>query len=154
MTAITPENLFIIPPPVSEKDSVVHSSCYRLALSIVRRSATEPVLVAIDNLHYSALLFDDHILFADNSRQLQVNQRNATPVTMEWQFFIAEKRDNNEQHIPMKIRFHSTGLDTVQQQLTVSFYEAMMQIDQLYADNVIPSQPVEVMMQPVPQDNH
>ena len=137
--------VYIVPPVIDEKASVVHSSCYRLALSILRRASNEPVTVPIDAMGYTALIYENRILFSDNSSMISHAEVSGHPVTMEWQFFIAEDRNHNDQHIPMQIRFHSNDLSDTQQQLTGEFYKAMMHIDQQFSEETIPSSSLDVI---------
>ena len=137
--------VYIVPPVIDEKASVVHSSCYRLALSILRRASNEPVTVPIDAMGYTALIYENRILFSDNSSMISHAEVSGHPVTMEWQFFIAEDRNHNDQHIPMQIRFHSNDLSDTQQQLTGEFYKAMMHIDQQFSEEPIPSASLDVI---------
>ena len=139
------KTVYIVPPVISEKASVVHSSCYRLALSILRRASSQPVSVPIDAMGYTALIYENRILFSDNSSMISHADVSGHPVTMEWQFFIAEDRNHNDQHIPMQIRFHSDDLSDIQQQLTGEFYKAMMHIDQQFSEELIPSASLDVI---------
>ncbi|NNJ90174.1 MAG: hypothetical protein HKP55_00745 [Gammaproteobacteria bacterium] len=139
------KTVYIVPPVIDEKASVVHSSCYRLALSILRRASHEPVTVPIDAMGYTALIYENRILFADNSASINHAKLSGYPVIMEWQFFIAEDRNHNDQHIPMQIRFHSDDLTDTQQQLTGEFYKAMMHIDQQFSAEPIPSASLDVI---------
>ena len=139
------KNVYIVPPVIDEKTSVVHSSCYRLASSILSRAQNAPVAVSIDNMNYTALIYENKILFADNSAMINRAEASGHPVTMEWQFFIAEAPDLNEQHIPMRIAFHDNDLHDVQQQLTGEFYKSMMQIDQQYSHEIVPSAALDVI---------
>ena len=146
--------VYIVPPVIDEKASVVHSSCYRLALSILRRASHEPVSVPIDGMGYTALIYESRILFADNSASISHAEVSGYPVIMEWQFFIAEDRNQNDQHIPMQIRFHSKDLTDTQQQLTGEFYKAMMHIDQQFSEEPIPSTLLEVISMNTLQADH
>lgn len=137
--------VYIVPTVIDEKASVVHSSCYRLALSILRRASHEPVTVPIDAMGYTALIYENRILFSDNSSLISHAEVSGHPVTMEWQFFIAEDHNHNTQHIPMQIRFHSDDLSDIQQQLTGEFYKAMMHFDQQFSEQAIPSAALDVI---------
>jgi len=146
--------VYIVPPVIDEKASVVHSSCYRLALSILRRATDEPVTVPIDEMGYTALIYDNRILFSDNSSMISQAGVSGHPVTMEWKFFIAEDRNQNDQHIPMQIRFHSDDQSDVQQQLTGEFYKAMMHIDQQFSEQPIPAASLDVISMNTLQADH
>jgi hypothetical protein len=150
----TKKTVYIVPPIIDEKASVVHSSCYRLALSILRRASHEPVTVPIDAMGYTALIYENRILFADNSASINHAELSGYPVIMEWQFFIAEDRNYNDQHIPMRIRFHSDDLNDTQQQLTGEFYKAMMHIDQQFSEEPIPSASLDVISMNTLQADH
>jgi hypothetical protein len=146
--------VYIVPAVIDEKSSVVHSSCYRLALSILHRASDEPVTVPIDSMGYTALIYENRILFSDNSSQINHDKVSGHMVTMEWQFFIAEDRNLNDQHIPMQIRFHSNNLIDVQQQLTGEFYKAMMHVDQQFSGEVIPSAALDLIAIDSPRPDH
>jgi len=146
--------VYIVPPVIDEKASVVHSSCYRLALSILRRATDEPVTVPIDGMGYTALIYENRILFSDNSFMIRHDEVSGHPITMEWQFFIAEDRNQNDQHIPMQIRFHSDDQTDVQQQLTGEFYKAMMHIDQQFSEETIPAASLDVISINTVQADH
>jgi hypothetical protein len=154
MTVATQQLAFIIPPAVDEKSSMVHSSCYRLALNILSRAEQEPVAIIIEKMHYTALIYEEKICFADNSRTILHSGKKAHPVTMEWRFLIAEDRNSNEQHIPMMLRFHENNLSQVQQELTGEFYKAMMDTDERFSHEIIPSQKLDVISLSSFQSDH
>ena len=121
---------FFLPEANSEQHSVIHASCYRLSLSVLRRAEHEPVPVLIEKLQYTALITDSNIYFADNNDML---------IKISWHLHLAEARDINEQHIPMKVVFYQDGLDQLQQQLTGEYYKTLMLVDEKYQTDVIPS---------------
>ena len=121
---------FFLPEAISEQHSMVHASCYRLSLSMLRRAEHEPVPVLIDNLQYTALITDSNIYFADNS-DMQIK--------ISWHLHLAEARDVNEQHIPMKVMYYEHGLEQLQQKLTGEYYKALMLMDEKYRTELIPS---------------
>ena len=130
MTISSQPQTFFLPKAISEQHSVIHASCYRLSLSVLRRAEHEPVPVLIEKLHYTALITDSNIYFADNS-DMQIK--------ISWHLHLAEARDVNEQHIPMKVVFYENGLDQLQQQLTGEYYKTLMLVDEKYQTDLIPS---------------
>lgn len=130
--------IFFLPAKALEKSTVIHSSCYRLSLSILRRAEHEPVAVPIENLHCTALITDSEIYFADNNRTLEADGVKGHPIMISWHLHLAEARDISEQHIPMKTIFYENNLEEFQQQLTGEFYKALMLMDQSYRDGPIP----------------
>jgi len=136
--------IFFLPKKALEKSTVIHASCYRLSLSIFRRAEHDPVAVPIESLHCTALLTDSEIFFADNQRTLESDGMKGHPVIISWHLHLAEARDMNEQHIPMKTIFYQEHLEEFQQQLTGEFYKALMLMDQSYRDGPIPTQHIQI----------
>lgn len=141
----TQETVYFITPVIESHASMVHSSCYRLALSMLRRADKEPAVVHIESMNYTALIFENSIYFVNESNTMTHNGESGHPVCIEWQFLLAEARNTNDQHIPMESRFYTTNLAAVQQKLTVEFYNAMMHADELHQDGVIPTQEVNLV---------
>lgn len=130
--------IFFLPQKTLEKSNVIHSSCYRLSLSILRRAEHDPVAVPIENLHCTALITDSEIFFADTKRTLEADDMKGYPIIISWHLHLAEARDISEQHIPMKTIFYEENLEEFQQQLTGEFYKSLMLMDQSYRDGPIP----------------
>ena len=131
-------NIFFLPQKALEKSNVIHSSCYRLSLSILRRAEHDPVAVPIEKLNCTALITDSEIFFADNNRTIESEGMKGHPVMISWHLHLAEARDISEQHIPMKTIFYEDNLEEFQQQLTGEFYKSLMLMDQSYRDGPIP----------------
>lgn len=130
MNISTETRTYFLPEKVAEQASVVHASCYRLSLSMLRRAEHEPVAVPVDNLHFTGLITDSEIHFADNS-DMQIK--------ISWHLHLTEARDVNDQHIPMKVIFYEQDLEQLQQRLTGEYYKALMLMDENYRDSLIPS---------------
>jgi hypothetical protein len=111
---------------------------------MLRRAEQEPVAIPIDSLGYTALLTDSLIYFAENAAAQTGEGEIAGTIKISWHLHIAEARDVNDQHIPMKIIFYDNGLQQLQQQLTNEFYKALMLMDESYRDNLIPSGLIEI----------
>lgn len=133
-------NIFFLPQKALEKSTLIHASCYRLSLSIFRRAEHDPVAVPIESLDCTALITDSEIFFTDNQRTIESDGMTGHPVIISWHLHLAEARDINEQHIPMKTIFYQEHLEEFQQQLTGEFYKALMLMDQSYRDGLIPVQ--------------
>lgn len=124
---------------VSKQASVIHSSCYKLSQSMLRRSETEPAVIPIDNMGYLAAINENTLTFIDRSKTVSINEKQGFPVKIVWKLHLAEGRDSDDQHIPMDISFFDENLNETQQQLTGEFYKALMLMDESYRDNLIPS---------------
>lgn len=136
---------FLLPGKVTEQSSVIHSSCYRLSLSMLRRAEQQPVAVPIDSLGCIALITETEIFFAKPRQQDEAVKNADARIKISWHLHLAEARDVNDQHIPMRIIFYDHGLEQLQQQLTGEFYKALMLMDESYRDNLIPSGDIEIM---------
>ena len=124
---------------VSKQASVIHSSCYRLSQSMLRRSESEPAVIPIDKMNFLAAIDENTLTFIDRSQQIKQNDKEGYPVRITWKLHLAERRDNDDQHIPMDITYFDEDLNETQQQLTGEFYKALMLMDESYRDELIPT---------------
>ena len=136
---------FLLPNNVSEQTSVIHASCYRLSLSLSRRAEHDMVSVPIDNLGLVGIITDSAIFFADVSDTATSEGDISGIIKISWHLHIAEERDINEQHIPMKIVFYDDDLENLQQKLTGEYYRALMLMDESYRNSPIPSGNIKII---------
>lgn len=139
---------FFIPPESSRATSVIHSSCLRLAKSILGKSRDgDTALVPIEALDYIAIIAGTHIYFAGLADEQDSDGRRGLTVSMCWQPHLPEDEDINIQHIPMDLVYFSPAesLPNLQQQLTGEFYKALMLIDKQYAGQKLPASVIEMI---------
>lgn len=130
---------YYLPKALTEQASVIHASCYRLALSMLRRADHEPVPVPVNSLDYTALLTDEDVFFADNQATETRHGETGSLIRLSWHLHLAEARDITVQHIPMKVVYYHHEMEKLQQQMTGEFYKALMLMDKQYGDRLIPS---------------
>ena len=135
---------FLLPENISEQTSVIHASCYRLSLSLLRRSEQDIVSVPIENLNLIGLVTDSAIFFADASDRTAEQGEISGKIRISWHLHIAEQRDVNEQHIPMKVVFYDHNLENLQQKLTGEYFRALMLMDECYRDKPIPPCSIQI----------
>lgn len=145
MQSTETKQTFLLPKSISEQASIVHASCYRLSLSMLRRAEHEMVCVPIDSLNLKGLITDSAIFFADTHEADTEAGKINGKIKISWHLHLAEERDINEQHIPMKVIFYDNGLENLQQQITGEYYRALMLMDESYRNNLIPSGNIQII---------
>ncbi|MEJ2213556.1 MAG: hypothetical protein P8Y20_05710 [Gammaproteobacteria bacterium] len=144
MISSTRSYSFYTPQPLSSASSMVHSSCYKLSMSILNRAEEDLVVIPIEKLGMLAVISENKILFAQQSSG---SEQTVMPVKIGWKFLVAEDRDSNSQHLPMKTSFYSENLEELQQRLTGEFYKALMLADEKFRTTVIPAQDITLTAQ-------
>lgn len=133
---------YFLPKALDHRSSMVHSSCYRLSLSILRRATNDPVCIPIDSLNMEAIITENKIWFAENQPTMKRHDETGKKILICWEFYVAEARNSNDQHIPMKIIFYQPGLEELQNKLTGDFYKALMLVDQQHSETPIPAEDI------------
>ena len=113
-------------------------------MSILNRAEKDLVVIPIEKLGMLAVISENKILFAELSSE---SEQSAMPVKIGWEFLVAEDRDTNSQHLPMKTSFYSENLEELQQRLTGEFYKALMLADEKFRTTVIPAQDITLTAQ-------
>jgi len=142
------KQFFFIPSERKQIHSVIHSSCVRLAKSLLgKRPDNKHALIPITAMGYIAILGESRILFANLKDEIDMNGQHGLLVSLAWQPHIAEHEDLSIQHIPMNLTYygHPANLKNLQQQLTGEFYKALMLIDKKYEGMPLPSTDIELI---------
>ena len=139
------EEYFFLPPELERTQAVLTADVYNLCHSLLSRSPHSCVFVPMRDMQYMAILDKEEIIFVDSLVYQMRNGQGGRIIITAWQFPLNKERTSLIDPLKCEHIYYHPQAKANALRLQSSFRKAIIQLDQRYRENILPSYMAKVL---------
>jgi len=127
---------FFKPDEFSCQDSTILANCYNLAHTLLKRTQSDHLFVALRSLQYLAIVEEDSFWFVDSMEYAVRGDEGGRLIRVSWHpTKTPHEREALTENMDCHVIFYGQDMKEVQMRLTTEFYKELLLIDKHYQEN-------------------